>query len=113
MFTIKSSEDFIQSIRSIDSSLENLKLKNVEIEKNTGEITFNFICDRFIEDALKEKMEIEALKFSQPFFNKVFVVVKKVTTDCEIVRRDIFKYMSTTRLLLLFSSRYAPFCPTV
>ncbi len=94
MFTIKSSEDFIQSIRSIDSSLESLKLKNVEIEKSTGEITFNFICDRFIEDALKEKMEIEALKFSQPFFNKVFVVVKKVTTDCEIVRRDIFKYMS-------------------
>ena len=95
MFTVKSKTQFINDIRAIDSSLKNIKLNSIEIERESGLVRYNFICDNTVSQDLKEKILAQAEKISQSVFSKVQVVVKKIVCDSELICNEIFKFITS------------------
>ena len=53
MFTVKSYSEFLSEIRSIDETLKNLRLSNIEVDRTKEAITFNFICDKVVSENLQ------------------------------------------------------------
>lgn len=93
MLKVKSGQEIVQGLRALDDKLKKLKLSSVEIDKNGGGITYNFICDKAVEDELKYKILQTIEKDTSPYFSKVSVNVRKIVSDCEIINDEILGFL--------------------
>ena len=94
MFTVKSYSEFLSEIRSIDETLKNLRLSNIEVDRTKEAITFNFICDKVVSENLQRAILGLSEKISSSVFSTVNVTVKKISNDAELIKNEIFKYLT-------------------
>ena len=94
MYKTVDSTEFIQLVRGIDPLLANIKLKNVRVEKNSGEITFVFICDNTVTDELKGEILKVVEQVTPPQFNAVKVAVNKIVSNPELINTEIYKFIT-------------------
>ncbi|MBQ8197203.1 MAG: 3'-5' exoribonuclease [Clostridia bacterium] len=94
MFKIKSAEEILASLRAIDISLSKLKISSIEINKAQSSITYNFICDKAVDEIIKSAILREVEKHTSPFFSLVKVTVRKIVCDSELINKEIFDYLS-------------------
>ncbi|MBO5714083.1 MAG: ribonuclease H-like domain-containing protein [Clostridia bacterium] len=94
MYKTVDSSEFIDLIRAIDPVLKNIKLKNVQVEKNSGEISFVFICDNTVNDQLKTQILNLVEQVTPPQFNSVKVIVNKIVSNAELINAEIYKYVT-------------------
>ena len=94
MYTIKSSTEFIEDIRSIDERLKNIRVNSIEIDRSQSKIRYNFICDVAVEEDLQRKLLEEAEKITSPAFTCVEISVKKIVSNDQLINTEIFRYLS-------------------
>lgn len=94
MFTVKNSAEFIADVRSIDSSLKNIRLSSIEIEREKSKIRYNFICDQAVGAQLQKEILSEVEKITLPAFTTVEISVKKIVSNDELINTEIYKYLS-------------------
>ena len=94
MYRTLDSTEFISSVRELDPILKNIKISSVEIDKNTREITYVFICDNTVGDELKEKILKQAELISPPVFSAVKIIVKKIVSNAELINTEIFRFIT-------------------
>ena len=93
MYTIKNSAEFFAAITAIDERLKDIKLNSVEVDKESGAIVYNFICDKVIDDALRDKLLDVVEKNTSQAFKTVSVNVTKIVSNGELVDRAIFNFL--------------------
>ncbi len=93
MFKVKTGEEIVAEVRALDESLKKLKISSIEIEKATGTITYNFICDKAVSEELKSSILNTMLSSTSPFFSTVKVTVKKISSDTELINKSIFDFI--------------------
>ncbi|MBE7087722.1 MAG: hypothetical protein E7369_05440 [Clostridiales bacterium] len=96
MFTVKTGEEFISDIRALDESLSNLRISSVEVDKKNYSITYNFICDKVVDEELKNKILSEAEKITARVFRAVEVTVTKIVSNDQLVDNEIFNYLNSS-----------------
>ena len=94
MYTLKSSKQFIDDVKSLDSRIENIKVRSVEIDKNSKKIRYNFICDKAVDEELKQKILKEAEKVTLPIFSTVEISVAKIVSNVELINIAIFNFLN-------------------
>ena len=94
MFTIKGKQEFIEDLRVIDPSLNNIRLNSIEIERDARKIKYNFICDKAIGEELQQKILSEAEKITSPTFSVVEISVKKIVSNDQLVNTEIYRFLS-------------------
>ena len=95
MFTVKSKSEFLSDIRALHPNLINVRLNSVEVDRNKRSIRYNFICDKTVDDELKNLLLKEAEKITLPAFNVVTVTVKKIASDVELICNAIMKFLTS------------------
>lgn len=95
MFTVKSHAQFIADIRSLDESVKNIRLSSIDIERTKGLVSYNFICDKTVDQTIKDKILQEAEKITQSAFSVVQITIKKIACDSELICNEIFKYINS------------------
>lgn len=93
MFTVKTKEEFIADIRSIDERLKRIRLSNIEIDRKDYSLKYYFICDAVIDEELQSKILDEAEKITSPAFKSVSVTVQKIVSNDELVNHEIYEYL--------------------
>lgn len=93
MSAVRSYEDFLNAIKSIDESLENVKVKNVEINKEKRSVTYVFICDKHVDDSLKRKIAEKAASLTSESFDEVTVKVEKIASDDQLVNFAAYEFL--------------------
>ncbi len=93
MYSVKSGAEFIRDIKAIDESLKNLRLSSIEIDREAQKITYNFICDVFVPEELREKILKEVEKTTLPAFTEVAVSVKKIVSNDQLINTSIYNYL--------------------
>lgn len=93
MSKIRSYEEFINEIRGIDERLKNAKVKSVEVDKSARSITYLFICDKPIDDALKRKIAEKAMSLTPESFREVFVKTEKIASDDQLVNLAAYDFL--------------------
>jgi len=93
MYTIKSKTQFVEDVRSIDPVLEKARLSLVEINKKEASVKYVFICDKTVDESLRQRILLEAEKITPSEFDKVSVVVKKIVTNTELINNEIVKFL--------------------
>ncbi len=94
MYTVKSDLEFITDIRSIDPLLNNIRLQSIEIDRESYNIRYNFICDKAIEKDLQDKILKEAEKITSPAFKTVQISVKKIVSNVELINNEIYNFLN-------------------
>ncbi len=94
MYKTVDSSEFIDLIRAVDPVLNNIKLKNVRVEKSSGVITFVFICDNTVTEELKNKICKVVEEVTPPQFNSVQVLVNKIVSNAELINAEIYKFVT-------------------
>ncbi len=94
MYTIKSSNEFIEDIKLIDEKLKNIRISSIEIDKQSYTIKYNFICDKSVGEEIQKKILKEAEKITSPVFNEVQISVKKIVSNDELINNEILKYLN-------------------
>ncbi len=95
MFTVKSKSEFLSDIRALHPNLINVRLNSVEVDRNKRSIRYNFICDKTVDDELKNLLLKEAEKITLPAFNVVTVTVKKIASDVELICNAIMNFLTS------------------
>ncbi len=93
MFTIKSNAEFISDIALLDERLKNIRINSIEIDRQNQTIKYNFICDQAVDSELQEKIFDEVEKITSPIFKEVFVSVKKIVSNDQLINNEIYKYV--------------------
>ncbi len=93
MYSIKSADEFIGELQKIDERLKKLRLSNIEVERDTQKITYNFICDLFVPEDIRQKLLDVIEKITPPAFTEVAVTVKKIVSDDKLVNNTIYNYL--------------------
>ncbi len=89
----KFEREILPKIKDLDINLERLRLKEVSLFAS-GEASFEFICDNAVDDRTSNKIR-DILKLYLPeSFTKCSVEVKKIIADPELVKNEIFRYLS-------------------
>ena len=94
MYSIRSGAEFLNDIRAIDERLKNIRLSNIEIDREEQKITYNFICDNYIANELREEILKEAEKSSLSAFTKVEVTIKKIVSNDQLINNAVYKYLT-------------------
>ena len=94
MFTVKTSSEFVQDIRSLDEKLKNLRISTIEIDKTARSIKYGFISDCAVDKELQDKILSEAEKITAPIFSTVQISVKKIVSNDQLVAGEIYKYLN-------------------
>lgn len=94
MFTIKTSAEFLDDIKSLDERLKNIRISSIEIDKKSRSVTYEFIYDKTIDDELKNKISAEVSKITSPVFKNVVTKLTKVVSNTDLVNREIFKFIN-------------------
>ncbi|MBQ3596625.1 MAG: 3'-5' exoribonuclease [Clostridia bacterium] len=95
MFTVKSHAEFLSDVRSVHPSVKNMRLNQIEIDRENKKITYRFICDQTVSEEVKDLILSHAEKITLPAFKVVVVTVKKISCDSEIICKDIYDFLST------------------
>lgn len=95
MFTVKTKEQFIADIRALDDNLKNIRLSNISVNRTERSICYDFICDKVVDQRLKDLILEQAEIISQSAFKTVVVNVKKIASDSELVCNAIFNYLTS------------------
>ena len=95
MFTVKSHAEFLSDVRSVHPSVKNMRLNQIEIDRENKKITYKFICDQAVSEEVKDLILSHAEKITLPAFKVVVVSVKKISCDSEILCKDIYEFLST------------------
>lgn len=93
MYAIKTESQFLDDLKKLDERLKNLKIASIEVARSEHKVTYEFICDKTVDEDLKEKILQEAEKITSPVFFTVVVNVRKIVSNDELVARDIYKYL--------------------
>jgi DNA polymerase III epsilon subunit family exonuclease len=93
MFALKSKGEFIQGLKALDERLKDIRLSSIEIDKEVGDIKYNFIINVAIDQELKAKILEEARRITLPAFKSVSVSVKKIATNDSLVNCSIIKFL--------------------
>jgi hypothetical protein len=62
MFTVKSQVEFISDIRNIHENLKNIRLSAIRVDRSQKSITYDFICDKMVDEILREKIVCDLLE---------------------------------------------------
>ncbi|MBQ9710107.1 MAG: ribonuclease H-like domain-containing protein [Clostridia bacterium] len=80
-------------IRSLDDCLARARFNLVEIYPESRSVRVTMICDNTVSDELRAMM-LDVLNRELPAsFKKIALDVKKIRSDEELVRREIFNYL--------------------
>ena len=93
MYSVKNSAEFMADITGIDERLKNIKLNSVEVDKEKNSVTYNFICDKAIDTALREKVLASVEKNTARVFKSVLVNIAKKVSNHELVEVEIFRFL--------------------
>ena len=61
MFTVKTKEQFIADIRALDDNLKNIRLSKISVNRAEKSISYDFICDKVVDQRLKDLILGQAL----------------------------------------------------
>ena len=93
MYSVKSGADFLAQIRALDERLKNVKLYSVEVDREKGDVVYNFICDNAVDPELRRKMLDVANGNTAQAFSSVKVNVTKIVSNPELVNAEILRYL--------------------
>ena len=93
MYTVKSGTEFIADIRAVDERLKNIRLSSINVKKDQALICYNFICDKAVDEELRDKILKEAEKITSKVFKFVQINVKKIVSNDELINIEIYKYI--------------------
>ncbi|MBO4251969.1 MAG: 3'-5' exoribonuclease [Clostridia bacterium] len=93
MYTIKNSTEFLSAVSGLDERLKNIKLNSVEVDKQNNSIAYNFICDKAVDNDLKEKILDVCEKNTARVFSKVVVAVTKIVANVDLVNQAIYRFL--------------------
>ena len=93
MYRVKSGIEFISDIKALDERLAKIRLSSIEIDREEQKITYNFICDTFVPEDLRDKILKEVEKTTLPAFREVEVTVKKIVSNDQLVNNAIYNFL--------------------
>ncbi len=93
MYSVKSSAEFISDIRGLSEELKDIRISSVEVDRDKNSVTYNFICDKSVSDALRQKIAEKAAENTAPIFSAVSVNVKKIVADEKLINAEIFRFL--------------------
>ena len=93
MYSIKSSAQFIEQIRGLDEKLKNIRLNSIEIDRENQKVTYNFICDKSIEEELRKRVLLLVTESTFNAFEEVAVSIKKIVSNDELVNNSIYNFL--------------------
>ncbi len=93
MYSVKSGAEFIRDVRGIDQKLNKIRLQSIEVERDKQKIIYNFICDVFVEEEVREKVLKEVEKSTLPAFREVAVTIKKIVSNDELINNAIYNFL--------------------
>ncbi len=93
MFTMMTEEEFLSSIRRMDSKLQSIRISKIEIDKKNRQISYLFICEQAIDDELKSKVAQKVLEITPSVFNSVKVQIKKIVADEGLISNEIYNFL--------------------
>lgn len=94
MFTVKSKSEFLSDLRALHPNLINIRLSEVEVDRAEKSIRYHFICDKTVDENLKNLILKEAEKITSPAFSLVTVTVRKIVSDSELICNAILKFIT-------------------
>lgn len=94
MYTVKSSNEFIEDIKSLDEKLKNIRLSGIEIKREDKSVHYSFICDQMVSEDLQRSILKEAEKITSPAFSSVHISVRKIVSNDQLINVEIYKYLS-------------------
>ena len=94
MWTVRSKAEFIDDIRAIDQKLNNIRLNSINVNRGEKSITYNFICDKAVDDELKGKILAEAEKITLPAFHVINVTIKKIACDSQLIFNEVYQFIN-------------------
>ena len=93
MLKINNHNAFVNEIKKLDESLNDIKLHNIEIDRESLTIKYHFISDKTVSDAVKNKM-IDYIERQTPeVFKYVDLDVSKIVSDPELIANSIYFYI--------------------
>ncbi|MBP5686861.1 MAG: hypothetical protein J6W87_03665 [Clostridia bacterium] len=93
MYSVKSSAEFISDIRNLSEELKDIRISSVEVDRDKNSVTYNFICDKSVSDALRREIAEKAAENTAPIFSAVSVNVKKIVADEKLINAEIFRFL--------------------
>ena len=93
MYRVKSGAEFINDVKSLDERLANIRLSNIEIDREIQKITYNFICDVYVPDDLREMILKEVERLTLPAFREVGVSIKKIVSNDQLINVSIYNFL--------------------
>lgn len=93
MYTVKNSAEFLSDITALDERLKDIKLNSVEVDKEKSSVIYNFICDKAVDAALREKVLDACEKNTARVFSSVAVNITKIVSNGDLVNRAIYKFL--------------------
>lgn len=93
MAGLMSSNEFIEALRNMDENLKNIRLQSININRAELSVTYNFICDEFVEHELKDKVADKVESLAPKEFRFVNVNIKKIATNGDLITNAIFNYI--------------------
>ncbi len=94
MPSIKTENEFIEGIRSLDSQLNNIRTSEIQVDKKNRSIAFVFVTDKTISQELKGRVSAYVTKLVPNVFYSVSVQIKKMVAETELVNNEIFKFFN-------------------
>lgn len=93
MLKINNHNAFVNEIKKLDESLNDIKLHNIEIDRESLTIKYHFISDKTVSDVVKNKM-IDYIERQTPeVFKYVDLDVSKIVSDPELIANSIYFYI--------------------
>ena len=93
MYRVKSGTEFINDVKALDERLANIRLSNIEIDREIQKITYNFICDVYVPDDLREIILKEVERLTLPAFREVGVSIKKIVSNDQLINVSIYNFL--------------------
>lgn len=93
MYSVKSSAEFLSEIRSLSEEVKDIRISSVEIDREKNSVVYNFICDRYVPEEIRNKIAVKAAENTPPIFSSVSVNVKKIVADEKLINAEIFRFL--------------------
>lgn len=92
---ISGAKAFIEGVRAMDESVSGIKLCEINIDRAEKTAVYRFICEKTVPDEVKDKIGDYCLAATPPSFLSAQAVISKVVADADLVRRAIFRFITT------------------
>lgn len=93
MRSILTSGEFMEDMRRTDERVANMRLKAIDVDRKAGKITYNFICEKAVDEQLKTKLLDKAYNYTPEGFRAVEIRVFRIVSNVDLIISAVYNYI--------------------